>query len=342
MIRAHRTCLPHWLVDTPWLTDEEWELYVAILRFCYGRNYCARSVHWLAGWLGRKRETVIAMAKALEKAGWVLRVRDGNDVLWIINRRVLYEHELDSEGWAPQSLIDAVLADHRVRKAWRVRRRSLRAAVERAEGAVRVFRGLLPVGARQRREAEQGVRRAKEVYRQHTDPVARQQALAVPTSLHYPVFKNGWFVELSYGIFTKRFMACCGGARCSAALRRVLIYLYMFAEGRMGFFVRLTGIAKGLRHDPQTVGEWVETLVKMRKLKRKYVLAFKRFVKLSYLEENGETTVQVGSRAGDNRRVQGLVISMPHNRRESLVKMELQKLFVGAVLVDQPRRKPGV
>lgn len=339
MIRPHRTCLPHWLVYTPWLTDEEWELYVTILRFCYGRTYCVRSVHWLADWLGRKRDTVIAMAKVLEAAGWVFRVRDGNETLWIVNRRVLYEHDQDSEGWAPQSLIDDVKVNHRLRKEWRAKRRSLRASVDRAEAAEGVLRGLLAAGATQRREAEEAVRRAKNAYRQHADPVARQRALAVPDSLHYPEFENGRFVEVPYGIFTKRFRIRCGGARCSAALRRLLVYLYMLAEGRMEFFTKLKGIAKTLRHDPQTIGEWIAVLIKMRKLKRKYVLAFKRYIRLSYPEENGVTTVHVGSRASDDRRVQGLVITLPHNCRESLVHVELKKLFVGAVLVDLPRRK---
>ncbi len=339
---TYRCRIPSALVTSPALSDSEWELLVVVLRFCYGRNYCERSVYWLADWLGRKRDTVIAQARTLEQAGWVHRLRVGNDTLWILNRAMVRTGEPEP-GWVPPpALAEAVQGHHQARKAWHKQRRVLSVGAEHARKAEESLRAG-PARATKRRlaTAKERLREAEDALHQHCNPESKQRALAIPDSLRYPRLDKGAFITVPRRVLTKQFMKDCGGARLSAGIRRLLLYLYVIAEGRAECFVTIAAMATGLRHDPEAIGDWLKTLVEMGKIKREYVSGDKKKTRLSYEQIGGKLKAHTHYEASNKRRVQGVVIGLPGNRRRSLVDDELKRKFAGVVRSDHPRRKAG-
>ena len=71
------------------------------------------------------------------------------------------------------------------------------------------------------------------------------------------------------------------------------------------------------------------------------IVVGKKKTRLSYEQIGGKLKAHAHYEASNKRRVQGVVIGLPGNRRRSLVDDELKRKFAGVVRSDHPRRKAG-
>jgi DNA-binding Lrp family transcriptional regulator len=241
-------------------------------------------------------------------------------------------------GWvAPPWLVEEVLAHHAQRKAWGAKRRRLRREVAALERVVQEQRACQP-NSHSLCNLQKRLLDARGSYREHLAPESRQSVLAIPESLRYPEFTPGLFLEVPVGVLTKRFSLRCGGARRATGPRRLLAYLYVLAEGRVEIFTTIEKLAEALHHDPDTVSEWIQRLVDLKKVKREYLIGNKKMLRFSYQQVNGKLTALPRYEASGKRRVQGVVLALPHNYRASTVTEQLARRFEGAVRHETVRR----